>query len=833
MMKSSLGSNRRDTGRDTSRRGHVPQLSISDDSHHVTETISQMYDDNYDKRNSKRLSFVATQQDETISTTPITKNNSGPSPHQLHHLPIRTSSIDGERTNGQLRDQTPPREGAAQRSNGELSPGLSLAAATETTTTNFKVDDLDYESDPAAVAQELNNLAALRRMSMDIGALDPDLPSFSSSFNMPSIAPSASADEDDTSRLFWVPARLHPGIAPKEFKSFLESKSEQIKRRSGELSFLDPNPGGQQGSGGELRRKKSMLSRQVDSSSVNSRSDSIRSSPPNLEALAEEASSGALLNNFADDRPILPPAPPGHSLRRSTRTTYRKGSLKAGERVPRRFPRQSDSNADAARCGSPPSIADAPILGLTRVSTDPIPVLDSTISSSRYSPNTKLGDNPDSNRELRQERPSLGLRTTSATQMQGSDAQTESTPRPIIKSPVSQHGSPRTETSAADKASAITSKQPFIPERKSSHDPPPSLPPQMPLPPEPTGNKSRKASLKQGKDTPPPLSDIAAHPSALPGNSTRTDSLSIIPTIAEDKKPDKKSKEKKDSEGGRKSSWHWRRSTDDKDKKKDDDGKKHKSKSSKSGDRMHDNTRLDVLQTSIDGGIKGRESLVLDRSEVKMDEDRRKDRRSESGEVKKEKESSLFSSIFGSKKKGSDSHRKLSRNLSPEPRVRELRADIDYNWTRFSLLQERAIYRMAHIKLANPRRALYSQVLLSNFMYSYLAKVQQMHPHMALPTSPAQNQQRKKEQHQQQQQQHQPQHQHTDEYSQYQGYQEQDHYGDHSGYTHDDQMYYDVDGNGSPRNNQSYDSGRAWGPEHGPHATSGGNDSQLDDDDMW
>ena len=35
---------------------------------------------------------------------------------------------------------------------------------------------------------------------------------------------------------------------------------------------------------------------------------------------------------------------------------------------------------------------------------------------------------------------------------------------------------------------------------------------------------------------------------------------------------------------------------------------------------------------------------------------------------------------------------------------------------------------MAHIKLANPRRALHSQVLLSNFMYSYLAKVQMMHP---------------------------------------------------------------------------------------------------------
>src|SRR5690606_1673791 len=75
---------------------------------------------------------------------------------------------------------------------------------------------------------------------------------------------------------------------------------------------------------------------------------------------------------------------------------------------------------------------------------------------------------------------------------------------------------------------------------------------------------------------------------------------------------------------------------------------------------------------------------------------------------------------------------------SPERPSRPLIPDKDYPWTRFSILEERAIYRMAHIKLANPRRPLYSQVLLSNFMYSYLAKVQQMHPQLAIPTSPAQ-----------------------------------------------------------------------------------------------
>ncbi|KAK3110557.1 hypothetical protein LTR53_015030 [Teratosphaeriaceae sp. CCFEE 6253] len=72
---------------------------------------------------------------------------------------------------------------------------------------------------------------------------------------------------------------------------------------------------------------------------------------------------------------------------------------------------------------------------------------------------------------------------------------------------------------------------------------------------------------------------------------------------------------------------------------------------------------------------------------------------------------------------------------------------------------------MAHIKLANPRRALYSQVLLSNFMYSYLAKVQALHPQMQIPAS---QQQKAQQQQQQQQSKDQP-----AEYSQYQRWQEQ------------------------------------------------------------
>ena len=116
----------------------------------------------------------------------------------------------------------------------------------------------------------------------------------------------------------------------------------------------------------------------------------------------------------------------------------------------------------------------------------------------------------------------------------------------------------------------------------------------------------------------------------IPGNSTRTDSLSFIPTIPEERKHDerksegKKSKDKKDSDGSRKSSWHWLLGSEEKDK----DKKKHKDSESKSTkskvDKAHDNTRLDVLQSSIDSTPRARESLVLDRLDPKLEEERRK-----------------------------------------------------------------------------------------------------------------------------------------------------------------------------------------------------------------
>lgn len=270
------------------------------------------------------------------------------------------------------------------------------------------------------------------------------------------------------------------------------------------------------------------------------------------------------------------------------------------------------------------------------------------------------------------------------------------------------------------------------------------------------------ASVVPGKnpraDAPPLTSPKQSldQPSPLPGNDTNTANLSFIPTLT----VDKQSQEKKES---KKSGWGWLLG-------KDEDKEKGKGRPGRNT-QSYDNTRLDVLQSSIDGSSRRRETIEIDRDSLRLEEERKKESQRKAPSSEKREKDSIFSSLFGGKKsKAEKEAKKGSRGLSPEPRHREFKPDIDYSWTRFSILEERAIYRMAHIKLANPRRALYSQVLLSNFMYSYLAKVQQMHPQMNLPTSA--KQQKKQKEQPQPPPQPQQQGQQSDEFSTYQRYQQ-------------------------------------------------------------
>ena len=107
----------------------------------------------------------------------------------------------------------------------------------------------------------------------------------------------------------------------------------------------------------------------------------------------------------------------------------------------------------------------------------------------------------------------------------------------------------------------------------------------------------------------------------------------------------------------------------------------------------------------------------------------------------KEKEAGFFGSLFSSKKKQEEStaptglaHGQSGREAavallgaskssrgyisptSPQP------TGVN-NYSRYPIHVERAIYRLSHIKLANPRRALYEQVLISNLMFWYLGVI--------------------------------------------------------------------------------------------------------------
>ncbi|KAG9243046.1 hypothetical protein BJ878DRAFT_481459 [Calycina marina] len=836
-----------------SRRGHIAQLSISDTNHHVTEAIGDMYgdDDEYLKRDSvatnRPLSFITSPTHE--SPTEEGKTYFDSDNKTARRPPPTINGANGNKAHTSPAILQSPRSNVFENK-GPLAPSLSLRDrnTSDTAYTQFPLNDIDYESDPAAVAQELSNLQALRRMSMDVGnTSDPDLPSFQGVSLMPSVAPTGDDNEDDPSRLFWVPARVHPELAPMEFKTFLENRVQTIKRRSGDSTSLSPDGLDKSGCGGGLRRKKSMLSRQINndggrgaigykdgaeqlerkkSLSVHQTPDLKISDLQELETLAKDPTDAVQKLSLdtsgsqtpvadGEDMPILPLAPKV-GLRRSTHTTYRRGSLRK-ERVPfsKRAGslRSAETDVEESQADSPIDSRPAGFPPLTKVSSEPV----ATENFSRPSRGGRRTANllhkvavVASSVNALQDMAAEPLRRTSdetktTTPEAGKLRRSSSFPRDHI--PVPQIVATPPPDEYVEPPAAEQKVQKFPIRSSSQSAPPPSqtvlqevIPLESPARSANRSNLDRSASSNSTSRVAPPikspsqpvqpilaarqiqpvlvqpvqpaqpvqpsqqvqqlvpapvqtLNEMAQHPSPLHSSNASTDSLTFIPTLDE-KKPEKKSKKDKDEHesGSRKPSWGWFKGSDEKEKKerkqkeREDELKKAKIRTNFTVDKAHDSARLDVLQSTVDSAApRGRESLLLDRDSVDYKlHDAQKKESSRKSSDKKEKDG-IFSSLFGGKKKSDrDSGGKKAgslRTLSPDPPHRSLKPDIDYHWTRFPILEERAIYRMAHIKLANPRRALYSQVLLSNFMYSYLAKVQQMNPHIQVPQSAMQKKQ--------------------------------------------------------------------------------------------
>lgn len=771
----------------SARPKHGPHISISDDNHHVTDAISSLYDyaeQQAGNSSSRPLSFMPSareeiqlgrlnQQQQRSPTTPLNPSPFNPAAAETRPTLDRRQSRNGGHT---LPNGT---GGSAGKSSEPDSPG-SLQSPADTAESMFPINNIDYESSPAAVQQELSNLAAIRRMSMNVDvAGDPDLPSFS--------AGSPNSVDEDPNRLFWVPARLHPELAPKEFKSFLDSKADAIKRRSNE--FTEPDQLGRSLSGGSasLRRTKSRLSRQIDNTggqgaegyedgaSVLDRKRSgasrlsVITTPGNsghnlaeLEALMEDPEKvigrlsleAAQKENGGEDMPILPGA--GSGLKRSTRTTYRKGSLKRGERVVGSGRRQRTSEHQ----DQPPPMPIDPSGGIQRSATDPGRPASNFSRPRAQSPPSSAGLSPSFDSIL-------------------SGNQNNNVER---QAPAEAMSPPGTRDDRPYSAPAKQQDQP-APQIQISEPPIQSR----------LGSKFRRQA-SGGNDQ--PLQNATVAPS-IAGSNSRTDNLAVVPTTDEKLTSKKTVSKKRSNDGSKKSAWSLS-SLLGSDEKKEEKEKKKREAAEKAAERaaekasaatddeiiaerrqakkgkVTDNTRLDLLQQTMEGSSRHRESLVLDRNDVDLEDARKSEGNRRSGGNKpKEKDVGLLHSLFGGKKNKADrdshsakSARSSLRPQSPnEPARAAAVPDVDYNWTRFSILEERAIYRMAHIKLANPRRELRSQVLLSNFMYSYLAKVQQMHPQIQIPQSAAQKAQQRQERERQRKEQ-------PEEYYQYQRYQE-------------------------------------------------------------
>ncbi|EGX95711.1 telomere silencing protein Zds1 [Cordyceps militaris CM01] len=823
------------------KRGHTTQLSISDPSHHVTEAIGTLYGDEDDsaQETGRPLSYINDGYQEQIGAP---SSNFGSHSNTSRQPPKRSATDYSNAAQTPYNDQSLRKSPALQLPNsmhrsssleqgqrGQLPsvPSSSVSLRDVQADASGSQFPLTNIVNPNDIAQELSNLQALRRLSMDVGnRADPDMPMTLSS--IPSIAPTGNDDEGDPSRLLWVPARVHPELAPSEFKSFLENRVNSIRRRSGD-SHLSVDGDRDNGESSSLRRRKSMLSHQIDNSSGSGaegyldgaeRLERQRSRRGNLthelsleelvndpagvvQRLSQEtqAQYADSLNN-RDDMPILPMAP-GMGLRRSTRTTYRKGgSLRNSNRAAnsRRIAGHQQESASLPMV-SPP-LPDAPRgHGLERVKSEPNHENFSRPNRAVRRQN-KFSQEPHSTlAALQDTAPSANF---SNDPEEPGAKQTTSARDPASPPTISITEQPTTPPTSPtyDAKSVDTNSVDSFPQRSSSQGDASRDDPQLDTTKEEVlsrssrdagvkdGNKLSAAQQQQQKPrsqsqqhqtqhqqqqphhpktqqttqhthpqytakSPPPtpqsqtLSEgLASNPSLPGGGNTRTDALTFIPTLGPDeRKSEKKSKKDKDDDGSSfKSSgaWKWLKGvTDDK---KKDENKKSKAKASALAEKVQDSARLDVLQTSIDKTVpKGRESLVLDRDsfEIKLQEERKKESLRKA-ELKKEKDGNIFSSIFGTGKKKEEKEKEKSTkkhsllHVPDEPIYKPLQPDVDYNWTRFPLLEERAIYRMAHIKLANPRRPLLSQVLLSNFMYSYLAIVQAMHPQMNIPISPQQ-----------------------------------------------------------------------------------------------
>ncbi|KAL0565903.1 hypothetical protein V5O48_016115 [Marasmius crinis-equi] len=622
------------------------------------------------------------------------------------------------------------------------------------------------------IQREVEALRDIRRRSAAPGALtiDPDLPtpssqnpywvnsstendSSSSSSHDDASSSSSHTDatshkEDDPFHLFWVPASVHPEIAPAEFRAFLKEHSRSPPPADG--SAPPPSRSSSLSSTNSLGRRSSMLSRQYrpsENDGVGEKEEKIvplrrnrsylyHSQGPQLtisdlqklEQLAEEASENddptklrtmlrrsLSLNisptaldkmdrvpDMADeaDAPIIIP-PPNSIVRRTARTTkFRKPSLAAAEgealrgssrrRGTTRPGPPSRPSSDQGDHGEP--VAHKRVQSLSESTKDQRASQDSFDEALIYDAYV---------RDEEEDKPlstSVSLpKTTSPPPTETAVPSTSTTSLP----------EPRPSPSLLDALGPIL----HTPEPQSVFAPQPS--PEQPPPP-------RTPSPPRSQETPTtlpasqlPASSPQTSPEQRPPVEQQPSFLDTPPTPQQVPPPRKEKK-------GQKSIFKWGSDKSSKKQAKEAKGAKETKEAKEAKEAAQQ---------------QGQPAETKEPKEPKEP---------------KEKESGFFGSLFSKKSNkesssssshghetasshghGKDGGASLGANKNQQPTSPATPGfgtpapggGIINNYSRYPLHVERAIYRLSHIKLANPRRPLYEQVLISNLMFWYLGVI--------------------------------------------------------------------------------------------------------------
>ncbi|WWC63989.1 uncharacterized protein I303_106595 [Kwoniella dejecticola CBS 10117] len=666
------------------------------------------------------------------------------------------------------------------------------------------------------IEREINTLRNLRRRSITSAGpgalpLDPDLPP-PSPVSRPESSGSLYDTNDDITLstpdglsgedagLFWVPAHLHPELAPGEFRAFLKSHTHPDPTHAdgteaGEAPGLSRSPSwiarnpSRRGSEG-LGRKRSMLSRQYQpklGDNVENEAPPLPTRRPasiyggrsgekgltlndlqKLEELVDEAEDveddpeamrtllrRSLSMNVApgflqddipqggeiDDEPLIPSSRPGSILRRSARTKIRGKASLSGDGGGHRFaatrkgrmtaaPQRelpvfedefdysdrtkksstgttssaggSDENASAESHEEKEVFHDS-VQHLedrrgSDESTDEAHIFDAYARDSRSSSMSSSSQDHSTSPSPENSPPGKKLSlppmiTTSAYQPDGSDwfasdNDLDRTPtQETIRDPLAgiRRTSPGSEMQLDRPAIPSLSNGPNlqIPDETYSQKPPsPTTPQQRPaslpadqydLPPgmAPPAQRSSlppgMAMQQQQESQQMPAAPQPMEQKMTPVNLSRTESGVSTASSTGSKE---KEKQKKGGLFGKKD-------------KKDKDGKSKKDKDNK-------------FLGSLFGGNKKKQEEISSVSNF-----------SSAGPA-------AAAALLGSSK----SAKSLGVPPSPSPTSPGFSS-----YARYPIHVERAVYRLSHIKLANARRPLYEQVLISNLMFWYLGVI--------------------------------------------------------------------------------------------------------------